>query len=68
MPAPSRSQVTLLPAQLLRLAELARVGIGAVGISQFGTSVIEVNTGADIFKINAQGEDVNPNPDQEQLC
>lgn len=53
----SSGQVTLLPAQLSRLAELFREN-GAVKIFQDG-SVVTANNGKTGVVLNAQGEDVS---------
>ena len=60
-------QVTLLPSQLGRLAELYQDG-GAVAISQNGSTVTAHN-GELRVQLNAAGECLD-NPDQEQfpLC
>ena len=62
----SPSQVTLLPAQLGRLAKLFPEG-GAVAISQNGGSVISATNGIKSVKLNAQGDPLDENPDQETL-
>jgi len=60
-------QVTLLPAQLGRLAELYPDG-GAVGISQTG-SVVSANNGTMSVKLDAQGHKLDDpkHPNQEIL-
>lgn len=50
-------QVTLLPAQLCRLAKLFPEG-GAVGISQNGSTVLASN-GVDSVKLDAQGDRID---------
>lgn len=60
------SQVTLLPEQTFRLADIAAQNRGAIGISQTG-SVIHVNTGHVQFDIGPQGNYLTPNPDQGEL-
>jgi len=63
----SPGQVTLLPAQLGRLAELYPDG-GAVGISQTG-SVVSANNGTMSVKLNAQGRRLDdPNQETLPLC
>lgn len=62
---PNHSQVTLLPTQLSRLAELFPTG-GAVGIRQDGSTVLATN-GVKSTKLDAQGEPIPDNPDQESL-
>lgn len=57
-------QVTLLPAQLGRLAELFSEG-GAVGISQNG-STVQANNGKMDVTLNARG-DLRYPPEQEKL-
>lgn len=61
------SQVTLLPVQLGRLAELYPTG-GAVRVSQDGSTLTAYN-GDKTVKLNANGDRID-NPDQEQfpLC
>lgn len=63
----SPSQVTLLPAQLGRLAKLFPDG-GAVGISQNGSTVLASN-GINSVKLDAQGDRLDKT-DQETfpLC
>lgn len=61
------SQVTLLPEQTFRLADIAAQNRGAIGIAQTG-SVIHVDTGTVKFDIGPQGQYLNPsNPDQGAL-
>jgi hypothetical protein len=62
----SDGQVTLLPAQLGRLASLFSEG-GAVRISQKGSTITAFN-GTDGVTLNSAGHKVNVNPDQESLC
>lgn len=61
------SQVTLLPEQTFRLADIAAQNRGAIGISQTG-SVIHVNTGTVKFDIGPQGNYLTPDPNQGELC
>jgi hypothetical protein len=58
-------QVTLLPAQLSRLASLAQELGKAIGVSQDG-SVLHINTGESKFDIDARGNTLHP-PTQEKL-
>lgn len=66
MKKPILSQLTLLPEQFRRLAEISAETGAAIGIAQTG-SVIHVNTGREKFDINAHGETIVPK-EQEQLC
>lgn len=65
MPNHELGQVTLLPAQLSRLASLAQELGKAIGVSQDG-SVLHVNTGDSKFDIDASGNTLHP-PTQEKL-
>ena len=58
--------VTILPAQAARIAREAAVTGAAVGVSQSG-SILTIDTGRKVIKINAGGFDL-PEPNQEQLC
>lgn len=60
------SRVTILPAQVRRLAELSAQGEGAIAMVQNGSSLY-LDNGTTQLHINANGDDLNP-PNQEQLC
>jgi hypothetical protein len=61
------SQVTLLPEQVYRLADIAAQNRGAIGLSQTG-SVIHVDTGTVKFDVGPQGNYLTPsNPNQGEL-
>jgi hypothetical protein len=63
VPSNSDGQVTLLPAQLGRLAKLYSEG-GAVRISQKGSTITAFN-GTDGVTLNSAGHKITHNPDQE---
>lgn len=68
-PGVSERQVTLLPAQLRRLASLAEESSGTIGITQdvgLGGSVLQIQTGSRTLYIDATGQDLQ-HPNQEPL-
>jgi hypothetical protein len=60
-------RVTILPEQVRRLAELSQEKDCAIEIVQRG-SVLIFFDGSTKLSINARGNPVNTNPDQETLC
>lgn len=58
-------RVTILPAQVRRLAELSAEGPGAIEVSQYG-SVLKYNNSRTKLTVNADGHDIHP-PKQERL-
>lgn len=59
-------RVTLLPAQIRRLAELAETRECAIEIVQTG-SVVQFSNGFIKFSVDAKGTDIHPS-NQEPLC
>lgn len=56
---PENGRVTLLPAQIRRLAELSAHNTGAIEVLQYG-SVLKFNNGNTKLAVNADGEDIHP--------
>ncbi len=57
--------VTILPEQASRLAAVGLQTGAAIGVSQSG-STLTIDTGDEIFRINAQGTTIEPQ--EETLC